>query len=165
MEPTGCECRRLHDLAVVPMGDHDEVFRSLKIVRRRGMPWWWLYASTCSACGQTWLVAQEERHNDLFILRRLDKVAVGHLLGAKVWPAEFDRYETLLEIGRAAGRSVPFIDVSDSPLLQTVTDLARERPGVSAAIPAECRRSYNLGNSARWLRKVRWPRLLVKRTL
>jgi hypothetical protein len=77
------------------------------------------------------LVAQEERHNDLFILRRLDKAETDGLLAGGVWPSDFDRYETLLEIGRAAGHSVRFADVANSPLLHTVTDLARERPGIS----------------------------------
>jgi hypothetical protein len=130
METPGCECARLDDLAVVPMGHHDAVFRSLQLVRKRGMPQWWLGAFTCSACGQTWLVAQEERHNDLFILRRLDAVASGQLLGEGVWPSDFDRFETLLEIGRAAGRAVRFADVTDSPLMHTIADLARERPGI-----------------------------------
>src|SRR5215470_17349053 len=47
-----------------------------------------------------------------------------------VWPSDFDRYETLLEIGRAAGHSVRYFDVADSPLLHTIADLARERPGI-----------------------------------
>jgi hypothetical protein len=130
MQTPGCECGRLEDLAVVPMGRHDEVFRTLQIVRKRGMLWWWLYTSACSACGQTWLVAQEERHNDLFILRRLDSAATGRLLEDGVWPPDFDQYERLLEIGRAAGHSVRFFDVADSPLLHTVADLAKERPGI-----------------------------------
>lgn len=130
MEAPGCECGRLDDLAVIPMGHHDGVFSTLQLARKRGMPQWWLGACTCSACGQTWLVAQEERHNDLFILRRLDAVAAGRLLGNGVWPPDFDRFETLLEIGRAAGRSVRFADVTDSPLMHTVADLARERPGI-----------------------------------
>src|SRR5262249_46744491 len=100
METPGCECGRLDNLAVVPMGHHDGVFRTLQLVRKRGMPQWWLGACTCSACGQTWLIAQEERHNDLFILRRLDAAAAGRLLGEGAWPPDFDRFETLLEIGR-----------------------------------------------------------------
>lgn len=130
MDTLGWECYRLQDLAIVPMGQHEGVFRTLEPVRRRGSPWWWLYASKCGACGQTWLVAQEERHNDLFILRRLDQAASDRLVGDGVWPAEFDQYETLLKIGREAGHSVRFFDVADSPLLHTVTDLARERPGI-----------------------------------
>ena len=130
MDTTNCECHHLEDLAIVPMGQHEGVFRTLEPVRRRGSPWWWLYASKCGACGKTWLVAQEERHNDLFILRRLDQAASDQLLRDGVWPAEFDQYEKLLKIGREAGHAVRFFDVADSPLLHTVADLARERPGI-----------------------------------
>lgn len=130
MESPGCECGRLEDLAIVRMGHHDEVFRTFTTVRKRGSPLWWLYADRCSACGQTWLVAQEEQHNDLFILRRLSPEAAERLVRDGVWPADFDRYETLLEIGRAAGHSVRFLDAADSPLLHTVADMARERPGI-----------------------------------
>jgi len=79
------------------------------------------------------LVAQEERQNDIFILRRLDHTATTSLLKDGVWPTDLDRYETPLEIGRAAGRSVSFVDVADYPLVHTVTDLARERPGISVS--------------------------------
>jgi len=126
----GCECSRLEDLAIVPMGHHEDVFRTLEMVRKRGLPWWWLYASTCQSCGQTWLVAQEERQNDLFILRRLDQVASDRLLRDGIWPVEFDRYERLLVIGRDAGHSVRFFDVADCPLIHTVIDSAREQPGI-----------------------------------
>lgn len=130
VDTPGCECNRLEDLAIVPMGHHEDVFRTLEMVLKRGSPWWWLYASTCRECGQTWLVAQEERHNDLFILRRLDPMARDRLVQDGFWPVEFDRYETLLEIGRDAGHFVRFFDVADSPLMHTVIDLARERPGI-----------------------------------
>ncbi|OAI54788.1 hypothetical protein AYO44_14250 [Planctomycetaceae bacterium SCGC AG-212-F19] len=80
MDTPGCECGRLDDPAVIDMGQHEEVFRTLEKVCTRGTPWWWLYASTCRACGQTWLVAQEERQNDVFILRRLDQATTEQLL-------------------------------------------------------------------------------------
>jgi hypothetical protein len=130
MDAPGCECGRLEDLAIVRMGHHDDVFRTFEYVRKPGMPWWWLHAVVCKACGQTWLLAQEERQNDLFILRRLDQATTDRLLRDGIWPEEFDRYGTLLEIGRAAGHSVRFFDVADSPLLHTVADLAKERPGI-----------------------------------
>jgi len=36
-------------------------------------PFWWLVLYGCRSCGQGWLVAQEERHNDIFCMRRLDE--------------------------------------------------------------------------------------------
>lgn len=130
MGSSKCECGGLEDLAIVPMGNHDDVFRTLEEVTKRGSPFWWLYLSACRVCGQRWLIAQEERHNDLFIFRRLSHPTAERIIQDNDWPTDFDRYETLLEIGRAAGRSVRFFDVSDSPLLDTVMDLARERPGI-----------------------------------
>jgi hypothetical protein len=112
------------------MGHHEEVFRTLDQVRHRGSPWWWLLSFKCRACGQDWLVASEERQNDVYILRRLDATTADRIASENVWPPDFDRYETLLEIGKAAGRWARFPDVADSPLLHTITDLARERPGI-----------------------------------
>lgn len=115
------------------MGHHEEVFRTLDEVRHRGSPRWWLLLFKCRTCGQNWLVASEERQNDAYILRRLDGATAGRIAAENVWPTDFDRYETLLEIGRAAGRSVRFFDVAGTSLLFTITDLARERPGIAVS--------------------------------
>jgi hypothetical protein len=130
MEATTCECGRLADPAVIGMGHHEEVFRTLDQIHHRGSPWWWLLSFRCRACGQDWLVASEERQNDVYILRRLDRPTAERIILENVWPSDFDRYETLLAIGRAAGHSVRFFDVADSPLLHTIADLAKERPGI-----------------------------------
>jgi hypothetical protein len=115
------------------MGDHESVFQTLIKLRERGEPRWWLYASCCEACGQLWLVAQEERQNDVFILKRLDQTAATDLSTADVWPRDFDRYETLLEIGRVAGKKVSFVDPFDSSLVATIEDLARDRPYIAVS--------------------------------
>jgi hypothetical protein len=130
MESPACECARLDDPTVIGMGHHEEVFRTLDQVRHRGSPWWWLLSFRCRTCGQDWLVASEEQQNDVYILRRLDRATAERIERENVWTPDFDRYETLLEIGRAAGHSVRFFDVADSPLLHTIADLARERPGI-----------------------------------
>ena len=127
---SSCECALLDDLAVIDMGAHDEIFRTLDEVRMRGTPWWWLYASACKACGQHWLVAQEERQNDIFILRRLNQEVADRLIKENIWPTEFDQYESLLRIGRDSGKSVRWADLADSSLLATIADLAQGRPGI-----------------------------------
>jgi hypothetical protein len=93
-----CRCVRLADFAVVAMGDVQavEVFATLEQQKRRGEPYWWLSTYECSACGQRWLVAQEERHNDVFILRRLAADEWEAILEQNAWPDNFDRYEDLL---------------------------------------------------------------------
>ena len=54
------------------------------------------------------------------------------------WPPDFDQYETLLRLGRAAGHTVRWADpVNGSSLEWTIADLARQRPGISVAELAE----------------------------
>jgi hypothetical protein len=128
-----CKCSTLGEFAVVAMGEHEAVFGTLDRVRDHGAPYWWLYASVCRACKATWVVAQEERQNDIFILRRIEPSAAEELLRNNAWPPGFDRYEALLEIGRKYGHQARFLDPEDSSLPWTIADLARERPGIAVS--------------------------------
>jgi hypothetical protein len=128
-----CKCDTLATLAVVDMGHHEEIFQTLERVRDRGAPYWWLYACECRACKTLWVVAQEERQNDIFIMRKLESPADALLLRDNVWPPDFERYEALLEIGRDYGRAVRFLEPENSSLLWTIADLARERPGIAVS--------------------------------
>ena len=86
---------------------------------------------TCSACGRTWLVAQEERHNDLFILRRLDPETTERLrfvagsgrrtsIGTRLcWRSG----------GRPGTRSGSSM-WGTPPLLHTIASSSKERPGI-----------------------------------
>src|SRR5262249_33834670 len=121
-----CKCNSLHTLAVIDMGNHEAIFQTFERVRERGAPYWWLYASECRVCKTLWVVAQEERQNDIFILRRLEPPADALLLHDNVWPPDFERYEALLEIGRDYGRAVRFAEPGNSSLLWTMADLAKE---------------------------------------
>ena len=129
--PQKCHCIELPDVAVVDMGeDSEKVFQHHVEIKKRGEPYWWLYVNKCRECYQVWLVASEERQNDLYCLRRLDHQSLEDVLNKNQWPSYFDTYETLLHIGRKAGRSVRFVDQLDSSLSLTIADLARERPGI-----------------------------------
>jgi len=128
-----CQCDALNDLAVIDMGEHEDALRHFAKIADRGDRWWWLYASRCESCGQVWLVAQEERQNDVFILRRLDAQTTARLIQNDEWPRELDSYEALLKIGLCAGKKVHFFDPFDSSLRCTIEDLARERPGISVS--------------------------------
>ena len=128
-----CKCGTLHTLAVVDMGQHQAIFQSFERVRDRGPPYWWLYACECRVCKTTWVIASEQRQNDVFILRKLESPARELLLRDNVWPPDFERYEALLEIGRDYGRHVRFFDLEDSSLPWTMADLARERPGIAVS--------------------------------
>jgi hypothetical protein len=136
---SSCMCIQLSDIAVVDMGDESkEVFLTLKEIKRRGNPYWWLSVYKCRACQQSWLVAQEERYNDVFCLYRLDTVTMEDVLNKNRWPTVFDRYESLLRIGLEAGKSVRFADpLNSSSLRWTISDLAKDRPGIGISEIAE----------------------------
>lgn len=141
-----CLCIRLKTVDVVDMGTfdapqpafeqgrawcHDDVFRSLQKVADRGSASWWLWAARCRSCGQAWLIGQEERQNDVFCMKRLDPRQLQEIIEDDLWPHDFDAYETLLRIGRDAGRTVLFIDPMTSSMTATIADLARARPGIA----------------------------------
>jgi hypothetical protein len=125
-----CRCIRTGNSDVVDMGEHEELFNSLEEIAVRGDPYWWLSAYRCRHCATTWLVAQEERQNDIFCFHRLSPSEAA-MLSKGSWPTYFDQYETLLQIGLAAGKSVRFLDpINDSSLKDTIVDLARQRPDI-----------------------------------
>ena len=107
-------------------------------IGQRGEPYWWLWLARCTACRTAWLVAQEERQNDIFLLRRLTEDQALGILERGDWPPDFDRYETLLRLGFKAGHKAIFADpMGDSSLGWTMRDLARERPGIRVSELAE----------------------------
>ena len=115
---------------LAPDGCSAGAMRTLDEVKKRGEPQWWLWAARCTACGQGWLVASEGRLNDIFCLRRLDDPDLRNLELHDRWPTDFDHYERLLELSREAGHSVRFLDPLSSSLEDTLTLLARQRPGI-----------------------------------
>ena len=134
-----CRCMTLPNVAVVDMGDESErALASIEQRRSRAEPFWWLWCGECTRCGQWWLVAQEERQNDVFCLRRLEDHEVTGLVESNVWPPDFDSYEALLRLGLDAGKSVRFADPEQAGSLRwTIADLAKARPGISVYELAE----------------------------
>jgi hypothetical protein len=129
-----CRCVTLANVAVVEMGSPGDELATIDERRSRGEPWWWLWCGECSRCGQWWLVAQEERQNDVFCLRRLDADEVNELLQNHVWPSDFDSYESLLRLGHDAGVMFRFVDPEEASSLRwTIADLAKARPGIRVA--------------------------------
>lgn len=129
-DQSNCLCVRYPDLTVFTMGHHKDFIASLETTRRRGESHWWLHTEECQSCGQSWLMASEERVNDVYILRRLRPRESEAIRVESRWPPDFDRYETLLEIGRDAGLQWTFVDPLNSSLVHTARDLARERPQI-----------------------------------
>ena len=130
-----CACLEMRDLHVVMMGEHDRLFRTLVEVKRHGEPLWWLDIERCAECRQHWLVAAEERQNDVFCLRRLSEAEAERVLSGGPWPTDFHRYERLIRLGISAGIVFRFVDPMDTR--RTIADLARERPGIRVSELAE----------------------------
>jgi hypothetical protein len=120
------------------MANPGPAWPEIQKIHDRGEPYWWLYAARCQRCGAAWLVAQEERQNDVILLHRLSAAELDGILTKNEWPSTFDQYETLLRLGRAAGHSVLWPDpLGDSSLESTIADLARQRPGITVEELAE----------------------------
>ena len=129
-----CKCKDLPQFAIIRMTECGEVIGHFEEVRRRGDPQWWLDASQCRSCGTFWLKAQEERQNDIILLRRLSQAQADQIQRENQWPPEFDQYETLLRLGHEAGYRASFIDpLKASSVAWTIGDLARQRPGIKVS--------------------------------
>lgn len=111
---TACCCAELADIAIIGMGDaegmDERVFATLDLVRNYGDEKWWLYVSTCRACGQNWMVGQEERIHDNYCLKRIDRGALSEIIECSRWPDDFLTYEKLLRLGRDAGQVAAFLN-------------------------------------------------------
>jgi hypothetical protein len=118
----------MRDLQVVPMGHHERQLRTLEVVLLHGKPLWWLEINRCSACRQWWLLAAEERQNDVYCLRRMTDAEAEVVISGGPWPTDFHPYEDLIRLGIAAGVVFHFLDSMDTRW--TIADLARQRPGI-----------------------------------
>jgi hypothetical protein len=129
-----CECPSIRDLAAVPMGGDEldeRVFGTLERVKDYGGGLWWLYLSKCAACGQHWMVAQEERIFDEYFLRRLDALEAEQISSQGLWPEEFLTYERVLRVGRELSQPCRFLDALAPSLVWTAEDLRKERPDIT----------------------------------
>jgi hypothetical protein len=127
--PVGCSCSSLTELAVEEFSQEANA-RRFRRVRLRGAPQWWLSLDICDSCNQKWLVAQEERFNDIYILRKISADEALLITAQNKWPPELDLYETLLLLGKAAGHEARFLDATDAEPI--AIDLVGQRTAVSA---------------------------------
>ncbi|KTE22509.1 hypothetical protein ATE67_00750 [Sphingopyxis sp. H050] len=112
-------------------GMDERIFETLDLVRNYGDEKWWLYASTCRACGQNWMVAQEERIHDNYCLKRIDQDTLSAIVEHSRWPPDFLSYELILRLGREAGHVATFLDSRSPVLVETAHDLRQARPEIS----------------------------------
>jgi hypothetical protein len=88
--------------------------------------------SQCRACGQHWMIAQEERIFDEHFLRRLTVVEAKRVSVDAEWPDEFLSYERVLKTGHALRiRPCIFLERLSPSLVWTAEDLRKERPDIS----------------------------------
>ena len=135
-----CECLLLPDLAVVPMGMDgldERVFATVERLRDHGGDPWWLYLSRCTACGQHWMVAQEERIYDDYFLKRLTSDEAEPILTSGQWPADFLTYERVLRVAQTISLHCTFLDPLDPTLVATAGELRTVRPDISVGEIAE----------------------------
>lgn len=128
-----CQCLALPDMAAVPMGSdgYDErVFASIDQTCEYGSDRWWLDLRHCKSCGQDWMVAQEERIYDVYLLKRLSPPDAQEIIRARNWPDDFSIYEKVLKLASRTGLVVFLDKVSDS-LIESARDLKRDRPNIS----------------------------------
>ncbi|MBL8523356.1 MAG: hypothetical protein JNN20_06690 [Betaproteobacteria bacterium] len=107
-----------------------DINRFLRL-RKRDAPQWWLDLRVCPGCEQHWLVAQEERFNDIWIMRRLSQEDASAIETQNRWPLDFDHYETLIRIGAEQGHAARFWDSREA--IHIVIDLVGQRASISAA--------------------------------
>lgn len=119
------------------MGDaerlDERVFAKLNLVLNYGGDKWWLYISKCNVCGQHWMVAQEERIHDNYVLKRIESETVQAITEHSTWPNDFLLYEQVLLLGRNAGKVATFLDPLSPALVQTAQELLTARPEISLA--------------------------------
>jgi hypothetical protein len=129
-----CECLLLRDLCAIPMrgeGLDERVFSTVRPVTDHGGKQWWLYLSRCTTCSQHWMVAQDERIYDEYLLRRMDDGAADRIASNADWPAEFLTYEAVLKALKAFANPPVFLDTLSHALVQTAHDLRQERPSIT----------------------------------
>ncbi len=131
--PLKCECLLLPDLAVIPMGCDGldkRFFATVQGIRSYGRNLWWLHLSHCKVCGQNWLIAQEERIYDDYMIKRLTEEEANQIVNTDKWPDDFLTYENVLKVGQTLSKACRFFDPMSYSLIDTVKDLRRERPGI-----------------------------------
>jgi hypothetical protein len=130
-----CLCPAVPDLAIIAMGGDRldlRFFATVREIQRHGGDLWWLYLSRCEVCGQNWMLAQEERIYDDYLLKRLTTGEAEATISDGRWPSDFLTYESVLEIARRLGSTASFVDPRSPALIVSVRDLKVSRVGITA---------------------------------
>ena len=164
-EAATCICATLDDMAVVPMGGDgldERFFATVESIRNHGGEQWWLHLARCTACGQDWMIAQEERIYDDHFLKRLGRDQADAIVEEGKWPPDFLTYEAVLRIGQAHSNACRFLDPRADSLVWTVEELQKARPGID---PGEIAELLGIpdAHAARLMRPERWHERIVRK--
>lgn len=129
LEKKSCSCTSLGNVVVEEFGLHAVAIKFNRVARR-GAPQWWLSLDVCRNCCQHWLVAQEERFNDVYVLTRVSDSETQDIIARNIWPSVFDYYESLLLLGAQYGHLTRYADSEE--LLPIAIDLVGQRPKTSS---------------------------------
>jgi hypothetical protein len=122
---------RVRVVDFAPVDEDELVLPKLERVADAGRSLWWLSYRRCAPCGRHWLVAQEERINDVFVIREMSDDEARDIQQLGSWPEDFNKYETLLRLGQEAGHSARFMDSRCATLQRTAKNLIDDRPEIT----------------------------------
>lgn len=158
-------CATLDDLAVVPMGMDrldERFFATVELVHNHGGEQWWLHLDRCTACGQNWMIASDERIYDDHFVSRLSGEQAQAIVDRGSWPSDFLTYEAVLRIGKERSKACRFLDPRAGSLLWTVEDLQKARSEISTGEIAELM-GISEAHAARLARPERWFERVVRK--
>jgi hypothetical protein len=92
--------------------------------RRLALPF---CAASVISCGSGSDAPQEERINDVFVIREVSDDEARDIQQCGLWPDNFNNYETLLRLSQEAGRSARFMDSRCATLQRTAKNLIDDR--------------------------------------
>ncbi len=142
MNTIACRCSVYEDIDVDEINETSPV-RRFKQLRRHPPPQWWLFLGRCQDCLTFWLVAQEERLNDVYVIARLTDSAARKILEEGSWPHTFQQYAELLQISQARGHTARYATPIDA--LPVCQDLVAQEPNIQ---PEEVARLLNISVEA-----------------
>lgn len=106
--------------------DEENILDTYEEVKQRGWKYWWLYISQCKICKNFLLIAQEERHNDIFLIRKISDSELSKINNNNIWPTIFDDYSNLLEIWHNHGISTYHANPYEWTIKNIIEDILME---------------------------------------
>lgn len=130
--PIDCECITRRNLDIADLGSAEAKWlHTLEEIKKYGKSRRWLSLDFCKKCSQHWLVAAEERQNDIYCYKRLTKLEAENVIQRNEWPSYFESLEKLILMGNINGSFVIHTDPLNSSLTCTIKELKEARPSIT----------------------------------